>query len=160
LKHLEWGLAPFLFFAAVALAQELPAYTRVEPGSAGSAYATAKTLLAHLAEGDIEAAAALSNAPETRADVLRYYRETVGDEEFKRIFSRYLQPANPLIAEVAVGPRRLLLWRLGEADDHVAGQFYVEKEGRFLMDDVPSEERSKLRLILEGFRSGKLRFSE
>lgn len=142
----------------LAHAQEQPGYTRVEPGSAGSAYPTAQKLLAYLAEGNIDAAAALSNAPEKRADVLRYYRETVGEEEFKRIFSRYLDPANGLIAEVAIGPRRLLLWKLGEANDHIAGQYYVETDGRFLMDDVPGEERNALRRILDDARSGKIRF--
>ena len=158
MKRLEWGLAPFLLFVSLALAQEVPGYTRVQPGSAGSAYETAKKLLGHLAEGDIDAAAALSNAPERRADVLRYYRETVGEEEFKRIFARYLEPANPLIAEVAIGPRRLLLWRLGEANDHITGQFYIETEGRFLMDDAPSEERTALRRVLDAARSGKITF--
>ena len=154
----KWGLAPFLFFIAHALAQDLPSYTHVQPGSAGSAYDTAKKLLAHLSEGNIEAAAALSNAPERRRDVLLYYRQTVGEEEFKRIFSRYLDPANALIAEVAMGPRRLLLWKLGEANDHIAGQFYIEADGRFLMDDVPGEERNRLRSVLEAARAGKIRF--
>ena len=141
----------------MAHAQE-PAYTRIDPGSPGSAYPTAQKLLAYLASGNIEAAAALSNAPERRADVLRYYRETVGEEEFKRIFSRYLDPANALLAEVAIGPRRLLLWKLGEANDHIAGQFYVEVEGQFLMDDAPGEARAELRRVLEAARSGKIRF--
>jgi hypothetical protein len=155
----KWGLTPFfLLILAGASAQDLPAYTSVQPGAPGSAYETAKQLLARLAEGDIEAAASLSNAPERRRDVLRYYRETVGDEEFRRIFSRYLDPANPLIAEVAIGPRRLLLWKLGEANDHIAGQFYVEADGRFLMDDAPGEERAQLRKLLEAARSGKIRF--
>jgi hypothetical protein len=158
-------LAAFLLACALSVAHAqdlpsgtLPSFNRIQPGAAGSAYDTAKTLLAHLAEGNIEAAAALSNAPERRRDVLLYYRETVGEEEFKRIFSRYLDPANALIAEVAIGPRRLLLWKLGEANDHIAGQFYVEADGRFLMDDVPGEERNQLRSVLEAARAGKIRF--
>ena len=122
---MRWGLASVLLFAVAALAQDLPAFTRVQPGATGSAYETARQLLGHLAEGNIEAAAALSNAPDTRADVLRFYRQTVGEDEFKRIFSSYLAPSNPLIAELAIGPRRLLLFRLGEANDHIADQIYV-----------------------------------
>jgi len=154
-------LAAFLLACVlgIAHAQELPKYTLVEPGSAGSAFGTAKTILAHLTEGNIEAAAALSNAPDRRGDVLRYYRETVGEEEFKRIFARFLDPANPLLAEVAIGPRRLLLWKLGEANDHISGQYYVESDGRFLMDDVPSEERMQLRRVLDAARAGTIRFS-
>jgi hypothetical protein len=154
-------LVAFLLACAfgIAHAQDLPKYSVIEPGSAGSAFGTAKTILAHLSEGNIDAAAALSNAPERRSDVLRYYRETVGEEEFKRIFSRFLDPANSLLAEVAIGPRRLLLWKLGEANDHISGQFYLETEGRFLMDDVPSDERTELRRVLDAARAGKIRFS-
>jgi hypothetical protein len=109
-------------------------------------------VLRHLADGDIEAAARLSNAPQRRLEVLRDYRNAVGEEEFKRIFGRYFAPQNRLIAEVAIGPRRLLVWDLGEADNHLAGQLYVEAEGGFVMDDVPSPERSQLRAILEKYR--------
>jgi hypothetical protein len=158
-RSLKWGLTPFLLCAAVALAQELPHYTLVEPGSPASARDTAQLLLKHLADGNIDGAATLSNEPVRRREVLRDYKASVGDAEFKRIFSRYLDPANPLVAEVAVGPRRLLIWRLGEAADHLAAQYYVETDGKFLMDDRPSEERAQLRQILEGYRSGKLRFS-
>lgn len=132
---------------------EEPQQHLIEPGSAGSALATARALLAHLAAGKIEQAAALSNAPQRRYEVLRDYRGSVGEEEFKRVFSEYLRPENRVIAEVALGPRRLLVWELGGAKKHLAGQYYVEvDEGVFLMDDLPSEERSKLRHVLETYR--------
>jgi len=68
----KWGLSLFLA-AAAALAQgNEPA--AVDPGSPGSAYGTAKLLLNHLAAGDIEAAARLSNAPQQRYELLRDYR--------------------------------------------------------------------------------------
>lgn len=112
-------------------------------------------MLRHLANGELEQAAALSNAPQRRLQVLRGYRDAIGEEEFKRIFGRYFAPQNRLIAEVAIGRHRLLVWDLGEAGNHLAGQYYVEVEGRFLLDDVPSAERSQLRAVLEEIRSKK-----
>ena len=41
-----------------------------------------------------------------RPEVLRDYRDSVGEEQFKRSFGRFLSPENRLIAEVAIGPRR------------------------------------------------------
>ncbi len=112
-------------------------------------------VLRHLSEGNLEAAAALSNAPRQRLELLRGYRDAIGEEEFKRVFGRYLAPENKLIAEVAIGPRRLLVWELGEAGKQLAGQIYVETGGKFLMDDVPSAERSKLRDVLQKYRTEK-----
>jgi hypothetical protein len=109
-------------------------------------------MLRHLADGNIEEAAALSNAPQRRLEVLRDYRAAVGEEEFKRVFGRYFAAENRLIAEVALGRHRLLVWDLGEAGNRLAGQYYVEVEGKFLLDDVPSQERSELRRVLEGIR--------
>jgi hypothetical protein len=150
----KWGLSLFLV-AAAALAQgDEPAL--VDPGSAGSAYGSAKLLLKHLAAGDIEAAARLSNAPRERYAVLRAYRAKVGEEEFKRVYGQYFHPQNRLLAEYALGPRRLLIWDLGEAAHHLAGQYYVEIDGgKFVMDDAPSEERSRLRRVLRDYRRGK-----
>ena len=148
------GLSLFLA-AAAALAQgHEPAL--VDPGSAGSAYRTAQLLLKHLAAGDIEQAARLSNAPRSRYEVLRDYRAKVGEEEFKRVFGRYFDPQNRLVAEYALGPRRLLNWDLGEAAHHLAGQYYIEIDGgKFVMDDAPSEERSRLRRVLQDYWRGK-----
>jgi len=84
--------------------------------------------------------------------VLRDYRASVGEEEFKRVFAQYSAPENRVIAEVALGQRRLIIWDLGQAAHHLAGQYYVEVDGRFLMDDEPSEERSQLRRVLDGYR--------
>jgi hypothetical protein len=140
---------------AAALLAALPAFAQprlVEPSAPDSARATAMLILRHLANGKLEEAAALSNAPQRRFEVLRDYRTAVGEEEFKRIFGRYFAPENRLIAEVALGRHRLLVWILGEAGEELAGQYYVEVEGRFLMDDVPSAERSELRQVLERIR--------
>jgi hypothetical protein len=109
----KWGLSLFLVAAAAFAQGNEPA--AVDPGSAGSAYGTAKLLLKHLAAGDIEAAARLSNAPRERYELLRDYRAKLGEEEFKRVF------------------------------------FEIE-EGKFLIDDVPSEERSRLRQALDSYR--------
>lgn len=114
-------------------------------------------ILRHLAEGDLESAAARSNAPQRRLEVLRGYRNAVGEQEFKRIFGRYFAPDNRLIAEIAAGRHRLLVWELGEAGNRLAGQYFVEVGGEFLLDDVPSRERSELRRVLRDYRSGKLK---
>ena len=76
-------------------------------------------------------------------------------DEFRRVFRYYLGPGNKLMAEVALGKHRLLIWKLGDAADHLAGQYYVESDGRFIMDDMPSTERSNLRKILESYRTSK-----
>ncbi len=127
-------------------------YEVLDPGDPAtrSARPTAGQILRHLTAGNIEDAAALSNVPQRRLEVLRDYRASVGDEEFKRVFAQYLQKR--IIAEIAIGPRRLIIWELAEASNQLAGQFYVEAEGRFLMDDVPSEARSDLRRVLQSYR--------
>jgi hypothetical protein len=148
LQFRKWGLS--LIFCAA-----LPAFAQhrlIEPSAPDSARATAMRIVRHLADGNLEEAAALSNAPQRRFEVLRDYRDAVGEEEFKRVFGRYFAAENRLIAEVAHGRHRLLVWDLGEAGNRLAGQYYVEVEGRFLMDDVPSRERSELRGVLEEIR--------
>jgi hypothetical protein len=152
--------------AASALAQTAERILELAPGDVvryrvlsvtepSAARDTAKRLLAHLASGEIEDAALLSTAPRRRYEVLREYRDSVGDAEFRRVYARYLAPENRLVAEIAMGERRLLIWKLAGAE-HLAGQFYIAVDGRFLLDDVPSEERSKLRRILQAYRAGKL----
>jgi len=123
-----------------------------DPGTPDSARAAALQLLQHLAEGNLEAAAAMSNAPQRRLEVLRAYRDKVGEEEFRRVYARYFAPENRLIAELAIGPRRLLVWELVDAGRHIAGQVYVESGGKFLLDDVPSRERTELRALLKNYR--------
>ena len=145
----KWFVCLVFFCAALPV---LAQHRLVEPSAPDSARATAMLMLRHLSEGRIEEAAALSNAPQRRLEVLRNYRDAVGEEEFKRVFGRYFAPENRLIAEVALGRHRLLVWDLGEAGNRLAGQYYVEVEGRFLLDDVPSRERSELRRLLEEIR--------
>jgi hypothetical protein len=127
-------------------------YTVIDSPAVPSAAGTARQVLRRLAEGDITEAAALSNSPKRRYEVLRDYQASVGADEFKRIFARYFEPENRIVAEIAIGPHRLIVWDLGAAAHHVAGQYYVEVEGRFLMDDVPSETRSNLRRVLQSYR--------
>ncbi|MFZ1908446.1 MAG: hypothetical protein WAU52_05115, partial [Burkholderiales bacterium] len=117
--------------------------------------ATARELARDLAAGDIEAAALLSNAPKRRYEVLREYRDWVGADEFKRVYAQYFSPRSRVVAEIGIGRRRLLIWRL-DGGDHLAGQFYAEIGGRFLLDDVPGAERGRLRRLLEAYRAGKL----
>lgn len=121
-----------------------------------SALNAAKLLNLHLSTGDIEAAALLSNSPRRRYEVLRDYRNAVGEEEFKRVFAQYFVPENRLLAEIAIGNHRLLVWDLREGATRIAGQYFVDVDGRFLIDDVPNEVRNNLRQVLEAYRSGKL----
>ena len=124
-----------------------------------SALDAAKLLNLHLSIGDIEEAALLSNSPRRRFEVLRDYRQSVGEEEFKRVFAQYFFPENRLLAEIGIGPHRLLIWQLKDAapqSSHLAGQYFVEVEGRYLMDDVPSDARTSLRRVLEAYRAGKI----
>ena len=141
-------LLALVFAVAPALAQQ----RLIEPGDPGSARATAMQVLRHLADGNLEAAAAMSNAPQRRLEVLRSYRDTVGEEELKRIYGRYFAPQNRVVAELAIGPRRMIVWELGDAGYRIAGQIYVEVDGKFVMDDVPSKERSELRDLLKKYR--------
>jgi hypothetical protein len=124
-----------------------------------SALDAAKLLNLHLSTGDIEEAALLSNAPRRRFEVLRDYRESVGEEEFKRVFAQYFYPENRLLAEIVIDRHRLLIWELKNGASQpplLAGQFFVEVDGRYLMDDVPNDERTRLRSVLEAYRRGNL----
>ena len=121
-----------------------------------SALDAAKLLNLHLSAGDIEEAALLSNAPRRRFEVLREYRDSVGEEEFKRVFAQYLNPENRLLAEIAIDRHRLLIWELNEGPARIAGQYFVEVEGRYLVDDVPNDVRTSLRWVLEAYRAGKI----
>ena len=128
-------------------------YEFVQPGTPWSARDTAIAFLRYLAAGELEAASTLSNAPKQRLDVLRAYERNVGATQFKRLYARYFAPENRLLAEAAIGRHRLLVWDLGEANNYVAGQFFVEVEGRFLLDDTPSAERQKLQRVLDAYRN-------
>jgi hypothetical protein len=122
----------------------------------------AKLLNLHLSSGDIEAAALLSNAPRRRFEVLRDYQKDVGEEAFKRVFAQYFFPENRLVAEIAIDNHRLLLWELktgakpGAETTALAGQYFVEIEGRYLVDDIPNDQRTRLRWVLEAYRAGKI----
>jgi hypothetical protein len=107
--------------------------------SPDTALNAAKLLNLHLSTGDIE--------------------EAAGDEEFKRVFAQYFDPVNRLLAEVAIDRHRLLVWELrgdAGAPSHLAGQYFIEVEGKFLLNDVPSPVRTQLRRVLEAYRSGQL----
>lgn len=118
-----------------------------------SARRAAAQFLGLLAAGDIEAAARLSNAPERRRAVLREYYSAVGEAEFRRIFAEYA--AQRVVAEVAIGDRRLLVRDLGDEQHHLAGLYFVQSAAGFLIDDVPGEERSQLARVLAAYRAGR-----
>jgi hypothetical protein len=139
--------------AAAASAEE----HRLVTDAAESARPAALRILKHLAAGELEAAAALSNAPQRRLEVLRGFRESVGEEAFRHIFARYFAPENRMVMEAALGRHRLLVWDLGDADHRLVGQYFVEIDGAFLMDDIPSAQRRSLQNVLEAQRKNKLR---
>jgi hypothetical protein len=139
----------------VCAALEALAQHRVVTDPAESARPAAMTILKHLAAGELEAAAALSNAPERRLEVLRQFRRSVGDEAFRQLFGRYFSPRNRIVLEAAIGRHRLLVWDLGEANGALVGQYFVEVDGAFVLDDVPNAERAKLERVLAGVRSSK-----
>ncbi len=93
----------------------------------------------------------LSNHPERRREELDRYRRTVGEAEFRRVFSEYRR--QPILEEIAIGPHRLVIRRLVEGGGELAGQYFVEKDGRLLLDDEPSEGRARLRKVLEERRA-------
>jgi hypothetical protein len=131
-------------------------YQLIAPGSADSASETAQRMLALLAAGRIDDAAAMSNAPQRRRQVLSDYRETVGEAEFKRVFAQYASPPNRLVAEVVIGERHLLVWDLADAGHRLAGQYFVRAGDGFLLDDAPSAERARLQRVLGAYRQGRI----
>ena len=173
-----WSVPVFLGVAALASGQPL-AERRVEldgetlhysmrafaPGAhvagpeAGlepsSALNTARLLNKYLTSGDVEDAALLSNSPRRRFEVLRDYKGSVGEEDFRQVYTQYFDPKNRLVAEVIVDAHSLLVWHLRESNRY-AGQYYVQVEGKVLIDDVPSEARLRLRRILDAIRIGKI----
>jgi hypothetical protein len=150
----NWGpsLFSWLFALGIAGGAASAADYRLVTDPRDSARESATRMLALLAEGNLEAAAQLSNAPQRRYEVLRDYRAQVGEEEFKRVYARYFEPGNRVMAEAALGKRRLLVWQLGQAGGRLAGQFFVEQDGRFVLDDVPNPERAALQQVLDQYR--------
>ncbi len=129
---------------------EAPAAER--PGTeTNTALATARRLHEHLARGEIEAAALLSNSPKRRFEIYRDYLESVGEASFRQVYSQYLDSSTKALAEIALGERRLIVWKLvGLAQS--TGEFFIRIEDETYMDDVPSEDRKLLRRILETYR--------
>jgi len=121
-----------------------------------SALHTAIALNRFLSAGNIEDAALLSNAPRRRFEVLSDYRRSVGEDGFKRVFAEYFNPENHPVAEIRMGTHSLLVWHLRD-QNYYAGEYFVEIEGKVLMDDVPGETRARLRRVLDGIRAGSVR---
>lgn len=121
-----------------------------------SALNTAKLVTRYLAEGKIEDASLLSNAPKARYARLRESFEGWSDADFRRAYGRYFDPGNRIVGEVAIDGHRLLIWHLKDTD-YLAAFFLVEIEERLLIDDVPNETRANLRRVLQAYRDGKVR---
>jgi hypothetical protein len=136
-----------------------PADAHVLDASAGlqprSALNTAKLVTRYLAEGRIEDASLLSNAPKARYARLRESFEGWNEADFRRTYERYFDPENRIVGEVSIDGHRLLIWYLRDTD-YLAAFFLVEIEGRLLIDDVPNQTRANLRRVLEAYRAGKI----
>lgn len=118
------------------------------------ALSTAKLVTQHLAAGRIEEASLLSNAPKARFEVLREGFAGWSADDFARAFGRYFAPGNRIVGDAAIGNHRLLMWYLKDTD-HLTGYFFVEVDGKLLLDDVPSATRANLRHVLEAHRAGR-----
>jgi hypothetical protein len=117
---------------------------------------TAKLVTRYLAEGRIEDASLLSNAPKARYARLRESFEGWSEADFRRAYGRYFELENRIVGEVSIDSHRLLIWYLRDTD-YLAAFFLVELEGRLLIDDVPNETRANLRRVLQAYRDGKLK---
>lgn len=115
---------------------------------------TAKLVTQHLAAGRIEEASLLSNAPKARYERLRESLAGWTEADFARAYGRYFAPESRIVGDAAIGNHRLLMWYLKDIE-YLTGYFLVEVDGKFLLDDIPSETRSKLRQVLEAHRSGR-----
>lgn len=113
-----------------------------------SARETAAWVVERLAAGDIDSVASRSNAPERRREVLEAYRREVGEEAFRKVYAQYREGA--IVDEYALDAHRLVIWQL---PGHLAGQYFVEVDGRFLVDDIPGETRNRLRRYLRDYRA-------
>jgi hypothetical protein len=136
-----------------------PSDAHVLDASAGlqprSALNTAKLVTRYLAEGRIEDASLLSNAPKARYARLRESFEGWKEADFRRAYGRYFDPENRIVGEVSIDGHRLVIWHLRDTD-YLAAFFLVEIEDRLLIDDVPNETRANLRRVLEAYRAGKI----
>jgi hypothetical protein len=121
-----------------------------------SALGAAKLVTLHLSEGNLEEAALLSNAPKARYARLRERLEGWGAADFERAYARYFDPQNRIVGEAAIGVHRLLMWYLKDTD-YLTGYFFVEVDGRLLLDDIPNETRARLRRVLDAYRSGRVK---
>ena len=114
----------------------------------------AKLVTRHLAAGRVEEVSLLSTAPKARFERLRESFAGWSLDDFARAFGRYFAPGNRIVGEAAIGNHRLLMWYLSDTD-YVTGYFFVEVDGKLLLDDVPSDARTRLRRVLEAHRSGR-----
>jgi len=126
-----------------------------QPLEPRSALATAKLVTRYLSEGRIEDASLLSNAPKARYQLMQESFEGWTQDDFRNTYARYFDAENRIVAEVAMGEHRLLIWHLRD-QDHLAAFYLVEADGRLLLDDVPNATRANLRRVLEAYRSGKI----
>lgn len=132
------------------------AHLRDSPEESGptDALGAAKRVTRHLAAGRVEEVSLLSNAPKARFERLQESFNGWSEDDFARAFGRYFAPGNRVVGDVAIGKHRLLMWYLKDTD-HLTGYFFVEVDGRLLLDDVPSETRASLRRVLDAHRAGR-----
>jgi hypothetical protein len=130
---------------------------RVDPATElapTDALSAAKLVTQHLAAGRLEEVSLLSNAPKARYERLRESFSGWSPEDFARAFGRYFAPENRIVGEAAIDNHRVLMWYLSDTE-YVTAYYFVEVEGKLLLDDAPSETRARLRQVVEAFRANR-----
>jgi hypothetical protein len=118
-----------------------------------TALGCAQQLYAHLATGDIEKAASLSDDP--AASKANYARllDRLGPEAFQKTFAAYLGPAGlELRMVLSVGTHSMLIVRNPEMGMDAA-QFYASSGGVFHVEDQKSREREQLGRLFQQLKN-------
>ena len=112
-------------------------------------------LYSKLAKGDINEAAALSNNAAAVKQDYTLYRERIGDEKFKKMFSNYFGGGLSLRYELTIGTRHMLVIHDKEMDMPTA-QFYVDDGKKFIVDEKESKEKDQLGKLFNALQDGTL----
>ncbi len=109
----------------------------------GNAIRCSRLFYGLLAEGDIEAAAALSNDPEKTKKKFERQQKRVGEEEFAAMFRAYFGGTVTVKYLFALGTHEMLILHDPQMGMDMA-QFYEVVDGKRLVDEQESADRTKL----------------
>ncbi len=109
-----------------------------------SALGCAQQLYAHLAAGDLDKAATLSDDPAASKAIWARMLGRLGPDEFKKTYAAYLGPSGlELRFVISINTHVMLIVRNPEAGMDAA-QFYASAGGVFHVEETKSPEREKL----------------